>query len=210
MLDGCGAALLLVDVVNPLDFDGGEDLLENALPAVRRITELRRRARDAGVPTIYVNDNFDAWHLGFRELIERVRRPGVRGAPLVELLEPDPACDHFVLKPLHSGFYKTSLDVLLDRLGIHTVVVTGIAADICVLFTANDAYMRGFDLYVPRDGVASERIADHEQALRQMARALSADVRPSAELDLPALARRHRQRTARGARPDGTAARCHR
>jgi nicotinamidase-related amidase len=210
MGDGCGTALLLVDVVNPLDFDGGEALFEHAMPAVRNIARLRRRAREEGLPAIYVNDNFDAWHLGFRELIERFRAPGVRGAPLVEMLEPDPKDDLFVLKPLHSGFYKTSLDVLLDRLRVHTVIVTGLAGDFCVLFTANDAYMRGFDVIVPSDCVASEKPSDNEQALRQMRRALKADTRAADELDLREVARRNRERTPRGARPEGTGDRCRR
>jgi nicotinamidase-related amidase len=183
------AALLLIDVVNPLEFEGAEDLYRNVQPVVRRIAALKQRARDAGLPTIYVNDNFDCWHLGFRELIERVRGSGFRGSGLVDLLAPDPEHDHFVLKPLHSGFFRTGLEVLLERLGVETVILTGIAGDICVLFTANDAYMRGYRVVVPADCVASERVADNDHALRQMERLLKADVTPSTTLDLDAFAR---------------------
>ena len=69
-------ALLLIDVVNPLDFPGGDDLLRAALPMARRIAALKQRARAAGVPCVYVNDNFDCWHLGFHELVERIRGSG--------------------------------------------------------------------------------------------------------------------------------------
>jgi len=177
-------ALLLVDLVNPLEFPCGEALLVRALPVARRVATLHRRARAAGVPSIFVNDNFDCWHLGFRELLEHQRRAAVRGRPLVEALDPDPERDHFVLKPRHSGFYCTGLEVLLARLGAHTLILTGIAADICVLATAFDAHMRGFALRVPADCVAAESAEAEEWALRHMQRVLGADLRPSREIDL--------------------------
>jgi nicotinamidase-related amidase len=183
------AALLLIDVVNPLDFDGGADLLRAAVPMAQRLKALKQRARDAGIPSIYVNDNFDCWHLGFHELVERLRTSGVPGGPVIDLLAPDPTADFNVLKPWHSGFFRTSLEVLLVRLGVETVILTGLAGDICVLFTANDAYMRGFRVVVPSDCVASERASDNEHALRQIARLLKADVSSSDQLDLAALAR---------------------
>jgi nicotinamidase-related amidase len=177
-------ALLLVDLVNPLDFACGEALLARARPVAHRVAALHRRARAAGVPAIFVNDNFDCWHLGFRELVERQRAPGVRGRPLIEALDPDPARDHFVLKPRHSGFYCTGLDVLLARLGVRALIVTGIAADICVLATAFDAHMRGYALQVPADCVAAETAAAERWALRHMERVLGADVRPSPAIAL--------------------------
>ncbi len=181
------AALLLIDVINPLDFDGGAELLRAALPMAHRLAALKRRARAAGIPSIYVNDNFDCWHLGFHELVERLRSGGVPGVPVIELLAPDPTTDFNVLKPRHSGFFRTGLEVLLERLGVETVILTGLAGDICVLFTANDAYMRGFDVVVPSDCVASERASDNEHALRQIPRLLTADVSPSTALDLASL-----------------------
>ena len=184
-------ALLLIDVINPLQFDGGEELLPHALRAARAIAALRRRARVAGVPTIYVNDNFDRWHLGFRELVDSFRGEQVRGLPVIDLLAPDERADHFILKPKHSGFYCTGLDVLLEHLGARTLILTGIAGNICVLFTANDAHMRDYSLVVPADCVASQTAADNDFALRQMQLTLKADVRASTELNLFAL--RHAQ-----------------
>lgn len=181
---GARSALVLVDVVNPLDFPGGDGLLAHARPAARRIAALRRRAAAAGVPSIYVNDNFDCWHLGFRELVERVRGGAGPGRVLLDDLAPDPARDYFVLKPMHSAFFHTAFEVLLRRLGVERLVLTGFAGDICVLFTAADAHMRGFALAVPRDCVASERVQDNARALEQMERLLKADTRPSAQLEL--------------------------
>jgi nicotinamidase-related amidase len=105
----------------------------------------------------------------------------VRGKPIVELLRPDDD-DYFVLKPKHSGFFSTTLDTLLEYLGVKTVVLAGIAANICVLFTANDAYMRDFHLVVPGDCVVSNTPEENKYALEQMQKVLKADTRPSADL----------------------------
>jgi nicotinamidase-related amidase len=179
-----GAALLLIDLINPMDFEGGQALFRHAMQAAGRIVELGRRARAAGVPVIYVNDNFDCWHLGFRELVDHIRQRDQRGRVLADLLAPDPTTDHFVLKPLHSAFFQTGLEVLLKRLDAGTLILTGVATEICVFFTANDAYMRGHRVIVPADCVASEHDGDRLNALHLMQRVLNADVRLSGELDL--------------------------
>ncbi|HEV7731147.1 MAG TPA: isochorismatase family cysteine hydrolase [Candidatus Binatia bacterium] len=181
------AALLLVDLVNPMDFDGAQALLPPALDAARAITALKRRTRAAGMPTIFVNDNFDQWHMGFRELVEHHGRPEAKGRALIERVEPDAASDHFVLKPMHSGFFQTPLEVLLQRLGVRTVVVTGVAADICVWATAHDAYMRDYRVVLPSDCIASERPEWTADTLVRAQRVLHADTRPSTALDLDAL-----------------------
>ena len=177
-------ALLMVDVVNPLDFEGAERLLPQALQAAGHIAALKRAARAARVPTIYVNDNYGHWDLGFREICDAVRQDRTRGLPLLERLEPDFARDLFVLKPMLSGFYGTALDILLGHLGARTLILTGIQGNMCVFATASDAYMRRYRLMVPADCSASESAAENEHALRQMARAFKADTRPSAELEL--------------------------
>lgn len=176
------AALLLIDVVNPFSFEGAAALIEPATAAAERIGALAARARTAGVPCIYVNDNFGRWQAGFRELVSWVRETP-QGRTVLERVMPDFTRDHFVLKPRHSGFFQTSLEALLEQLAARRLLVTGIAADICVLFTANDAYMRGFSVAVPADCVASERPEDTAHVLRHMARVLKADVRPSREIE---------------------------
>lgn len=178
------AALLLVDLVNPLDFPGGDALLGRALPMVERIAALQRRTRAAGIPSVYVNDNFGAWHLGFGELVEHVRSGRAPGRALLGAIAPDPREDYFVLKPMHSGFFCSALDPLLRRLRARQLILTGVACDICVWMTAADAHMRGFGLVVPSDCVASERESDELHALEHMRRVLQADVRPAAELRL--------------------------
>jgi nicotinamidase-related amidase len=179
-----GVALLLVDFINPFDFDGAERLLAHALPVARAVRRLCARARAAGVPVIYVNDNFDCWHLGFRELVERFGSAPARGREIAAMLEPDFERDHFVLKPMHSGFFRTPLEVLLQRLGVRRLVLTGVAGESCVLFTANDAYMRGFELSIPADCTASERADDNARALAHMQRVLKADIHVSSRIQL--------------------------
>jgi nicotinamidase-related amidase len=186
--DSCPVALLLVDMINDLEFEDGEKLLAPALEAARRTAALKRRARDAGIPVIYANDNFGRWRSDFRQVVEHVLHDGVRGQPLAEILAPD-ADDYFVLKPKHSAFFATTLDTLLSYLGARRLVIAGFATDICVLFTANDAYMRDFALHVPADCVAANSAAQTAEALDFMARVLKVDTTASDELDLAALAR---------------------
>ena len=184
--DESPVALLLIDWINDLEFDSGDKLLPQALAAAKATAQLRKRAKSAGVPVIYCNDNFGKWRSDFRTLLEHLLHDEVRGRPIAELLKPDDQ-DYFVLKPKHSGFHSTSLDVLLAHLGVTTLILTGIACNYCVLFTAHDAYMRDFRLLVPRDCVASETEADNRQALEHMANACKADTAPSAGIDFARL-----------------------
>lgn len=181
--DKCRVALLLIDVINALDFPEGEQLLKYALPMARRIAALKREAKQLGIPAIYVNDNFGRWRSDFQTYVDHCLQNDVLGRPLVELLQPEKD-DYFILKPKHSGFYSTTLDTLLDYLAVETIILCGVASNICVLFTANDAYMRDFELFVPSDCVAANEVEENEHALRQMADVLGADTRPSTELAL--------------------------
>lgn len=180
------AALLLIDVVNSLDFPGGEALARGTEALAPRLAALKRRARAAGIPVVYVNDNFGAWHLAFRDLVEDVKRRSAPGRALLEAVPPELGQDYFVLKPMHSGFFCTSLEALLRRLAARTLILAGLAGDICVLHTAADAHMRGFGLFVPADCIASEREAGQRYALEHMRRVLDADVRPAHALRLRA------------------------
>ena len=187
--DRCAVALLLIDVINDLEFDTGAELLTHALPAARQLAALKRRAKAASVPVIYANDNFGKWRSDFASLIAHCVAKDVRGRPLAETLRPEDD-DYFVLKPKHSAFFYTTLEVLLAYLGAQTLILTGLTSDSCVLFTAHDAYMRDYHLIIPADCVAAADPERNEAALAQMARALKADIRPSAEIDLETLRRK--------------------
>jgi nicotinamidase-related amidase len=134
---------------------------------------------------VYTNDNFGSWRSDFRALVEHCLNDDVPGRPVARLLRPGPD-DYFVLKPRHSAFYATPLDLLLRDLGADTLILTGIAANICVLFSANDAYIRGYRVLVPADCVASNTAEDTETAIGQMQSVLKADITSSPEVDLEA------------------------
>jgi nicotinamidase-related amidase len=190
--DKSPVALLLIDVINDLDFPEADQLLSYALPMADRLAALRARAREARVPVIYVNDNFGRWRSDFRAQIQHCLQDGMPGRPIVQRLRPAEE-DYFVLKPKHSGFFSTTLDTLLEYLDVKVVILTGIAANICVLFTANDAYMRDFHLVVPSDCVASNTDEENRYALEQMRKVLKADIRPSDEIDFTDLKRAGRE-----------------
>jgi uncharacterized membrane protein YcaP (DUF421 family)/nicotinamidase-related amidase len=174
-------ALLLIDVINDLDFEEGAQLLRFALPMADRLHELAARARAAGAPVIYVNDNFGHWRSDFGATVEHCLSDESRGRPIVERLLPEDS-DYFVLKPRHSGFYSTTLETLLRHLGVDTLIVTGIAGNICVHFTAYDAYLRGYHVVAPRDGVASNTQEDTDNALAQMQKVLKAETPLSTDI----------------------------
>lgn len=189
--DKCEIALLLIDVINALDFPEANQLLRFARPMARKILRLKDRAKKAGVPVIYVNDNFGRWQSDFRRQVQHCLRGESRGHEIVALLQPDDD-DYFVLKPKHSGFFSTTLETLLRYLGSKKLILTGIAGNFCVLFTANDAYMRDYDLIIPSDCTASNSAAENREALALMRKFLKADTRPSAKVRLPAGAKKRR------------------
>jgi nicotinamidase-related amidase len=179
-------ALLLIDVINDLTFEGSEPLVRQALPMAERIAELKRRARAAKIPAIYINDNFGRWQSDFRKVVEHCLDDDVPGRPIARMLQPADD-DYFVLKPKHSAFFETTLDTLLAYLGARTLILTGLAGNICILFSANDAYMRDYHLVVPSDCVVSNTVEENDHALRQIRQVLKGDIRASTELDLDAL-----------------------
>jgi nicotinamidase-related amidase len=185
--DHARVALLLIDVINDLEFEGGAALLEPALAIAEPLAALKRRARPHGIPALYVNDNFGRWRSDFARLVRHCLEDGVRGGRVAARLAPAED-DYFVLKPKHSGFFSTALDILLDYLGAETLILTGLTADSCVLFTAADAHMRDFHVIVPPDCVAAADAEVKARALGLLAGTLGADLTPSAALDLERLA----------------------
>jgi nicotinamidase-related amidase len=173
-------ALLLIDFVNTLDFDGGARFSRRAVAAARQTRRLKRQARAEGVPAIYVNDHFGDWSANFDAVLQRCEQSRL-GKELVALLCPQPG-DLSILKPRHSAFYGTPLEFLLDELRIDGLILTGLQAHICVLFSAHDAYLRRYRLWVPAGCVASETTADERAALRHMAAVTGAEVRPYSKL----------------------------
>lgn len=180
--DSSRVALLIIDMVNHLDFPEAEQLRPQAEAAAVQIAALAERARAARIPVIHVNDNFGRWRSDFQATREYVLQH-TAGRQLAAALRPRDT-DYFVLKPKHSGFFATALEVLLGYLDARWLILTGISGDICVLFTANDAHMRDYGLIVPEDCVASASPDANQHALAMMRANLHADTTPSDALDL--------------------------
>lgn len=157
-------ALLVVDVVNHFDFEGGPALAARTLPVARRIRGLRERFDARGNPVVYVNDNWTDWRGGFAELVAACLEAGDDSARIAGVLAPTEAHFH-VLKPRQSGFMHSALPALLEHQRVDALAVTGIATDACVLATALDAHMRNYPLWVPSDCTAAITPSRKSQAL---------------------------------------------
>ena len=176
-------ALLIVDVINPLDFPGGRTVARRSRRMAARLARLRDRAARAGLPVVYVNDNLGLWRSDVADLVRRCCARGRPGSASVRALEPRPT-DLVVLKTTLSGFHQTPLDALLRLAGARRVIVTGLMADNCVLFTAADAYMRDYKVVVPRDCVSAKTPDAMRRALTTMTELLGASTTPSTRLRL--------------------------
>ena len=158
------AALLIVDMISTWAFPDAKRLLPMALLIAPRIAALKSRFRKGGLPVIYANDNHGRWRSDFRQVLELSMTHGGNGLRISQQLAPD-ADDYFVLKPRHSAFFMTPLDLLLEHLKVRRIYITGVAADQCVLLTATDARMRDYETAVPKDCIASQSRARNGRAI---------------------------------------------
>lgn len=168
-------------MINRFDFPGSDILKPKAEALVKPLLRLRTQATKAGMPIIYVNDNFREWHSEPAKIIQDADKKVA--SPALRRLYPR-RDDYFLIKPQFSAFYSTNLPALLPSLGVSRLVLTGIATDICILFTAADAHMRGYQLWVPADCVAAERDERERWTLEVMAQAMSAEIASTDELAL--------------------------
>lgn len=174
-------ALLMIDVINDLNFPESDEFLKHGLAAAKRLAFLKKKCQAAEIPVIYVNDNFGIWRSDFKSVVNHCIAKASKGSEISRLLQPSDD-DYFVLKPKHSGFFSTTLNVLLEYLQVRTLLIGGFAGNICVLFTANDAYMREYRLFVPSDCSASNSTKENDEAMTQIEKVLKADIRPAADL----------------------------
>ena len=184
-------ALVILDMISEMDFAGASTMLRDVEIAARTILKLRDAADEARLPVIYVNDNFGEWHSERYRLVERALA-SKGGHTFVARLAPRDG-DYFIIKPQFSGFYATNLPVLLPKLGVDRLVLTGMAADICVLFTAADAHMRDYQLWIPEDAVAAESAERRRWALEIMKQSMGAETRATTRLKLPTWVRKRRK-----------------
>lgn len=170
-------ALLLIDFINDFDFDGAEALVRPALVAAQATARLKRRAKAAGVPAVYVNDNFGHWSGDFQTIVTYCSTKSPASQEIASILLPE-SDDRIVVKPKNSAFFDTGLGTLLDQLGAKRLILTGLVTDNCILFTANDAHLREYDLAIPSDCVAAKDSKSGTRALKYMAENLHAAIGP--------------------------------
>lgn len=176
--------LLVIDMLGDWAHPQLHALRDAALGIAPAIAALKARCAACGVPTIYANDNQGRWRSDFREVVETARRAGGAAAEIARLVEPQRE-DYFVLKPKHSAFFSTPLDLLLRHLEARRLLLAGVAADQCVLATAADALMRDFRVEVVADGVAAPTTQRLDAVLRHFAGVMRLPMRRSAEIGLP-------------------------
>ncbi|WP_046176589.1 isochorismatase family cysteine hydrolase [Domibacillus indicus] len=172
-------ALLIVDMINDFQFPKGKELAEFTRETIEPILTLKEHFHNKQWPVIYINDHYGLWKADI-DLITDYASNEVSD-PIIQEIKPGDE-DYFLIKPKHSAFYGTALNTLLEELDVESVVVTGVAGNICVFFTANDAYMREFGVYIPKDALASEEAKFNEYALGMMENVLNADIRPAKDL----------------------------
>lgn len=178
--------LLLIDVINDFEFDRVEELFAQAQKIGDNIATLKKRARARGVPCVYANDNLGRWRSNLNEIVQHCLRADSRGRSFVQLLLPQPE-DYFIVKPKHSAFYQTPLELLLKHFGTERLVLAGLSSDSCVLFTAGDAYMRDLKLAAPENCMAACAEDEHLCALKQIQRLLKANTAPCQRIDFKCL-----------------------
>jgi len=179
-------ALLMIDVLTTFHFPDGDAILRGAMKIRNALIKLKARTRAAGIPVLYVNDNFGDWRSEKEVLMGRCLE--AKGAQFVRPLLPDSE-DYFVLKPMHSDFYMTPLEVLLEHLQVETLILTGLTSNSCITVTAHDANMRGYSIFVPADCSSARNPEEHRQALAQLKAMAGADITRSTSLRLPSLIR---------------------
>jgi nicotinamidase-related amidase len=173
------SALLIIDILNPFDFDHGSTLAKHTEKIVEPLKTLRNVCQKKQIPVIYINDHYNLWQADLKKIYNKCLND--LSQTIIEPIKPGED-DYFLIKPKHSAFYGTALNTLLHTLKVNTLILSGIAGNICVLFTANDAYMREFNLVVPENCIASVSEDDNQYALTMMKNVLKAEIVDSGDI----------------------------
>jgi len=158
-------AVLVVDMQKDFCYEDGAlfvgDAVRRIIPNIKALLEDARRKR---LPLIFTQD----WHLPEDDEFAVWGRHCVeytRGAELIDELaevEVEPEERAFVVrKTKYTAFFETELEVHLREKGIKKLIIVGVATNICVLHTAIDASLRGFEIIIPEDCVAA--LSNYEQ-----------------------------------------------
>lgn len=159
--DAKKTALLVIDELG--DPTGGP-LEQVLLPAIKNTARIAAAAREVGVPVIYTND---AHIPGIDRELLLWGDHGIAGTPEAQtspLLNPQEG-DYTIEKRRYSAFFQTGLRLLLDELGVDTLICTGMDTNICVRHTLADAYFNNYNLIVADDATATFLVGSQEEGL---------------------------------------------
>ena len=184
--DQSQVVLLLIDILNDLNFPDNRHLVRRSVTLAKSIAKLKARCKKVSIPTIYVNDNRGRWRSDIFAVLRHCLRRQSPGRKMTKLLVPEPD-DYIVLKPKHSPFYASPLQTILDSIGARVAIVTGVTTNACVLIGAGELHVRDFGLFVPADCVAALTEREHRRSLDVMKNSFDADTTPSSRLNLERL-----------------------
>jgi nicotinamidase-related amidase len=173
-------ALIVIDMLNDYEHEDADALATSVEEKLPQIVALRDAAGEReDVMLVYVNDNHDAWDSERDDLVERARK-GKR-PDLVEPIAPVGRVSFFP-KGRHSIYYQTAVDHLLKVEAVERVILVGQVTEQCILYSALDAYLRGYEVIVPPDAVAHIDEEFAHAALGMMERNMHADLVPAADV----------------------------
>lgn len=167
-------AILMIDLINDFQFEEGDLLLKHSRQIIPNLKKLKEYANKHHYPIIYVNDHYETWSTNFREIAETCRT--AENEDIIQQGLPEKE-DYFIMKPQMSAFFRTPLGSLLEELQIEHLIMAGIAGNICILFSANDAHMRGYTLHIPENCIASNTKRHNEEAIQLMRQVFNAETK---------------------------------
>jgi ureidoacrylate peracid hydrolase len=177
------AALLLVDVQNDFCAEGGAmhregrdlTLVQRMIPRLERLLDA---ARSAAVPCVWIRNVYNTGpnHYLSEVWLEQARRrrkgayvdypvcePGAWNGDFYQV-KPQPD-EVIVTKHRYGAFEGTDLDLILRSRGIRTVIMSGVATNVCVETTARQAFLRDYYVVFTNDCSATFSQAQHDAAL---------------------------------------------
>lgn len=157
-------AVFVIDMIH--DFVDGKFKNEKAIEITPRIKKLVNSLRELKIPVIFLKDSHEK-----SDPEENVwgthAVKGTWGSEIVKELSPE-SSDYLIEKRTYSGFFRTDLELLLKKLEIDAVILTGVSTNICVQHNAADLFYRGYEIIVASDATAAFTKEDHENALKYM------------------------------------------
>ncbi len=168
-------------MLNPYEHDDADQLTESVETILKPLRDLIDRAAERDIDVIYVNDNYGDWSSAREDLFERAMN-GARPDLVEPFRPPDEA--GFIEKARHTVFYMTPLEYLLGQREIGHLVLTGQVTEQCILYSALDAYVRHYDVSIPRDGVAHIHEQLARAALEMMERNMNAELTSCADVSI--------------------------